>query len=85
MPESTVGQLITATLAIMGGVAHYLHEVMKNKDKKFELLFFIGHMFIGGFTGLSMAKLAAVLGMNQDSQHLFAAWDGVAHGKRMEG
>lgn len=74
--------VITATLAVFGGLARYLQQLMQGEEFKWLHLF--AHLFIGGFTGVSMAKIAMVFGLGADGAHLIAAWGGVVGLKGFE-
>jgi len=67
--------IVAVLLAVAGGVARYMQELLEGR--RFVWVALLGHLFIGGFTGISMAKLAAIAGLGVDGQHLLSAWGGV--------
>jgi len=44
----------------------------------------LAHLFIGAVTGVSMAKVASLLGLPPDAQHVASAWGGVIGLKAFE-
>jgi len=75
---------VTAGLvAIVGGIARYLQQLMNDKEK-FKWTHFFAHMLIGGFTGYSIANLAAYFTIDANLQLFLAGWGGAIGLKAFE-
>lgn len=68
-------EMTVALLAILGGAAKYIQDVLEGKDFKWKELFM--HIIIGGISGYCMAQLAVGLGLGEGIQQFVSGSGGV--------